>query len=101
MILEIVGRNTDDFDVTLCKVFCVTSNLAELGGADRRKVSGMREENGLEAVETRVVEARKMSYPRSTDPFVKFDVALCSLSLEVGGDVTETKGGHDNDEDDD
>ena len=48
VILEIVGRNTDDLDVALCKVVCATSDLAELGGADRGEVSGMREEDDLE-----------------------------------------------------
>jgi hypothetical protein len=47
VILEIIGRNTDDLDIALCKVVCATSDLAELGGADRGEVSGMREEDGL------------------------------------------------------
>jgi len=79
VILEIIGRNTDDLDIALCKVVCATSDLAELGGADRGEVSGMREEDG----------------PRTTDPFVELDQTSCSLSLEIGGDATETEGGHD------
>lgn len=48
VILEIVGRNTDDLDIALCKVVCATGDLAELSGADRGEVSGVRKEDGLE-----------------------------------------------------
>lgn len=48
VIVETVGRNTDHLDVAFCKVFLTASDLAELGGADRGEISGMREEDGLE-----------------------------------------------------
>lgn len=48
MVLETVGRNTDDLDVALGKVGFTTSDLAELSGANRGEVSRMREEDGLE-----------------------------------------------------
>ena len=61
VIVETVGRNTDDLDVTLCKVGSTASDLAELSSANRGEISGMREEDGLDvAVQIAAAEARKI-----------------------------------------
>jgi hypothetical protein len=39
--LQPVSRNTDDFDVSLCEVFCAPSDFPELGRAHRSEVTGV------------------------------------------------------------
>ena len=88
MIFETVGRNTDDLDVALGKVTCTTGDLAKLSRADRGKVSGMREEDGLGRKMRSGWAKQGRPYPGLADPFVEIDWASRSLSLEIGGDTT-------------
>jgi hypothetical protein len=50
MVVQAVGRDADELDVPFGKLRRTTSDFAKLGGADRSKVSRVREEDGLKKV---------------------------------------------------
>lgn len=50
VLLETVRGDTDHLDIALRKVGGATSDLTELGGADRGEVSGVGEEDGLATI---------------------------------------------------
>jgi len=68
MRTEVVGRETNDFDISSSKVRSTTSDLSELGRANGCKVGGVGEENR----------------PRVADPLVELDGTLCGLGFEIG-----------------
>jgi hypothetical protein len=45
--LQSIRGNADDFDVSLCEVFCAPSDFSELGRAHRGEVTGVGEQDGL------------------------------------------------------
>jgi len=60
VVRDRVDREADDLRVALVELALDARHVAELGGADRREVLGMREEHG----------------PPVTDPLVELDRAL-------------------------
>jgi len=78
VLLEAIGRETDELHATISKVLGTTSDFTKLGGADGGKVIGMGEEDS----------------PRVTDPFVELDWAGSGLSLEIRGDASKTQVRH-------
>lgn len=75
MVGQVVGGDTNDFDVALRKVWAATSDFAELGGANRGEVARMREENA----------------PGVTEPLMEPYLPGSGLCLEVGCNAAETK----------
>jgi len=75
---KIVCRETDDFDVALLEVFRPAGYFAQLCGAHRSEIGGMREEDG----------------PAVANPVVELDRPLSRLSGEVGGDRAKSEGRH-------
>lgn len=65
VVFETVGRDADHLDVALCKIVLATGDLAELGGADRCKVTGVREENGLQDDQRGAIGAREGRIPKN------------------------------------
>ena len=47
VVVQLVRRYADDFDIALGKVGLATGDLTELGRADRGEVSGVGEQDGL------------------------------------------------------
>src|SRR5690348_2844231 len=75
MVVDGVDRQADDFDVALVELGLEFSHRAELGGADRREILGMREQHG----------------PRIADPIVELELALGRLSLEIRRGVANSQ----------
>jgi hypothetical protein len=50
VLIEAVRGDTDHLHTTLGEIGGSTSNFTELGGADRGKVSGVREEDSLATI---------------------------------------------------
>ncbi len=71
-----VDADADGLDVALVPLGLEARHGAELGGADRREVLGVREEQA----------------PAVAEPFVEADRPIRGLGLEVGGDVAEREG---------
>src|SRR5262245_50955827 len=68
MVVHGIDAQADDLDPALVELGLDPRHVAELGGADRREVLGMREQHG----------------PGIADPLVKADAALRGIGLEVG-----------------
>src|SRR5262245_36763496 len=68
MAVHRIDAQADDLDPALVEGGLDPRHVAELGGADRREVLGMREQHG----------------PGIADPLVKADAALRGIGLEVG-----------------
>src|SRR5262249_37324049 len=68
VIADGVDADADDLDTALVELRLDLGHLAELGGAHRREVLGVREKHG----------------PRVADPVVKANASLGGLGLEVG-----------------
>jgi len=47
VLVQAVGRDSNDLDVPLSKISSTAGHLAEFSGANRGKISRMREKNGL------------------------------------------------------
>jgi len=47
MLVKAIGRDSDDFDISLFEIFGTTGDLTEFGGANGGEVSRVREENDL------------------------------------------------------
>jgi hypothetical protein len=99
VVFQAVGRYSDKLDIALSKFISTASDLAELSGANGREVSWMREENRLQVTTLTCQLVRgsfiyETAHPRVTDPFMELDRSSSGLCLEIGGDTSETKGGH-------
>ena len=68
-------RDADDLDVALVELGLDLGHVAELGGANRREVLGVREQHG----------------PGVPDPVVELDAAGGGVGLEVGRGVADAK----------
>src|SRR3546814_14693784 len=73
VVLDAVDRQADDLDVALVPLRLQGGYAPELGGADRRVVLGVREEDG----------------PAVALPLVEVDGALGAVSGEVGSFVSQ------------
>src|SRR5262244_2291467 len=67
MIIDRVDAEPEDLGVALVELRLQARHVAELGGAHRREVLGMREQDG----------------PAIADPIVEVDLALGGLRREV------------------
>ena len=73
MVLDRVDADADDLDAALVELGLDPGHVAELGGADRGEVLGVREQHR----------------PAVADPLVEADAALGGVGLEVGRGVAE------------
>jgi len=69
-----VHRQGDGLDVALGELVLELGGEAQLRGAHRGEVGGMREQHA----------------PAIAEPFVETDAAFVGILFEVGGDVAET-----------
>ena len=76
VLIETIGTDADDLDVSFLKVFSSPGDLTELCCADWREIVWMREQDA----------------PRIAEPFVEVDLAQRRLCSEVGSDGTKTQG---------
>lgn len=72
--LQVIDRNGNGLYVALAKLIFQQSRAPQFGGADRRKISGVREQ----------------PTPHVAQPFVKMDVALSSVGYKIGGNTAQT-----------
>lgn len=72
MMLDIIGRQSDQFDATFAELRLKFGESAQLGGADRSEVLRMREEDD----------------PAIADEFVEVDGSIGCVCVEVGGNRT-------------
>lgn len=75
MAVDGIGRETNELDIALGELGLELCESAELGGADRGVVLGVREEDD----------------PAVADELVEVNGALCGLRLEVGRDGAEAQ----------
>ena len=75
--LHRIDRQADDLDAAPVELRLDLGEVAELGGADRREVLGMREQDR----------------PFVADPLVEPDAALGGFGLEVGGQAANAEQG--------
>ena len=73
MIFHGIDAETDDLDVAAVEFALQAGHGAKLGGADRREILRMREQNA----------------PAVAEPFVKADRPLRRIRFEIGRDLTE------------
>jgi hypothetical protein len=71
VVLDRVDADAQDLHAALVELGLDPGHVAELGGAHRGEVLGMREQHR----------------PAVADPFVEADPALGGVGLEVGGGV--------------
>ena len=71
MAVDRVDRKPDNLDAALVELGLEAGHGAELGGADRREILGMREQHG----------------PVVADPVVETDLAFSRIGLEIRGGV--------------
>jgi hypothetical protein len=76
MTVDRVDREADDLDAALVELGLDLRHVAELGGADRREVLRMREQDG----------------PFVADPVVEFDAAFGGVGLEIRCRVIQRDG---------
>jgi hypothetical protein len=74
MILDRVDADADDLDAALVELGLDPGHVAELGGADRGEILGVREHHR----------------PAVAHPVVEADPALGGVGLEVGGGIAQT-----------
>ena len=68
-----IDTEADDLDAALVELRLDPRHVAELGGADRGEVLGVREQHA----------------PGVAEPFMEPDVALRGVGLEIRGDIAE------------
>jgi hypothetical protein len=96
--LETVCGETNDFDITPLKIGGTARDFSKFGRADRSKVIGMGEKNGLLSIvfnRCRMRGKRKIqANPGVTDPFVEPDATLSRLSFKIRGGTSKAKSRH-------
>lgn len=90
VLFKTIGGNANNLHIALLKIRSATSDLSKFGGADRSKISWMREKDSLRhrLDQTTKYRVKEMKYPRITDPFVEFDMTSSGFSFEVGSNVS-------------
>src|SRR3972149_3945413 len=73
-----IDAQTDDLDPALVELGLDPCHIAELGGADRREVLGMREQNA----------------PGIAEPFMEADTTLRRIGLEIRCGFAKLEGHH-------
>jgi hypothetical protein len=74
VILNRVDRKADHLDAALVEFRLEPGDRAQFGGADRREILGVREENG----------------PVVADPLMKLNDPLCGLGREIGSNIVDS-----------
>src|SRR3546814_17986273 len=75
MIAHGVDREADDLAVALREFRFGLGEIAELGGADRREILGVREKHS----------------PRVTAPLMEVDTSLGGVGREIGSAITSSE----------
>ena len=76
MVLDRVDADAQDLDAALVELRLDPGHVAELGGADRGEVLGMREQHR----------------PAVAEPLVEVDATLGGIGLEIRRGVAQTDG---------
>src|SRR5688572_15708983 len=75
VVTQPIHADPEDLAIALVELRLDPRHIAELGGADRREVFRVREQNR----------------PTIADPFVEIDRTLCRVSREVRGNIVDTQ----------